>query len=142
MPEPSIVERLPELLKEGKPIRVQWGNGSRLRLDRELPFLCVHRSTPSTATGTARLLNNNASAVILAPEDNGRPIIEEIVGTLAPRFGAFFILEIWSKEAQGEHPPPEFQIHPGRDSNSMRLAEYLAQELRRLNLTDSAQGFS
>ena len=131
-----IIEKLPELLAEGKPIRVQWGHGSRLRLDRELPFLCVHRSYTSTETGTARLLNNNASAVIIAPEDNGRPVIEEIVRTLAPRFGSFFILEIWSKEAEGKHPPPEFLIHPGRDSNSMRLAEYLAQELRRLNLTE------
>ncbi|MFA5504733.1 MAG: tyrosine/phenylalanine carboxypeptidase domain-containing protein [Vulcanimicrobiota bacterium] len=133
-----IMERLPELLAEGKPIRLQWGNGSRLRLDRELPFLCVHRCPTSTETGTARLLSNNASSLILAPEDNGRPVIEEIIRTFQPHFGAFFILEVWSKEAEGEHPAAEFHIHPGRDSSSMLLAEHLAQELRRINLFEEA----
>ena len=133
-----LLERLPEKLEEGKPLRVQFGHGSRLRIDRQLPFLCVHRSRTTTDTGTARLLNSQSSVLIVAPEDNPRAVIEEIVKAHQPLFGAFFILEVWSHEAEDGHPPPEFHIHPGRDPNSMQLAEFLAQELRRLKLGEEA----
>jgi uncharacterized protein (TIGR02421 family) len=134
-----LMERLPDDLQEGKPIRLKWGHGSRLRIDRELPFLCVYRSPPSPDSGTVRLLNSNASTLILAPEDNGRSVIETIVQNFQPLFGAFFILEIWSQPAPGEHPAPEFQVHPGREPNAMRLAEFLAQRLRRLRLAEKTQ---
>lgn len=134
----KLLERLPEKLEEGKPLRVQFGHGSRLRLDRELPFLCVHRSPTTTDTGTARLLASMASVLVVAPEDNPRPVVEAVVEAYQPHFGAFFILEIWSHEAQGDHPPPEFLIHPGRDLNSRRLAETMSEALRRLKLGQDA----
>ena len=124
---------LTEMLQNEEPIRLQWGAGSRIRIDRELPFLCIHRRSKPEVDGTAALLNSTASSLVVAPGDNPRPLLEKVVETYEPMFGAFFILEVWSKKALGIYPPPQFVIHPGRDPNSMRLAETLAEELARVS---------
>ena len=131
-----VLEKLPELLEEAAPIRLQWDTGSRLKLDRRLPFLCVHRSTDSVDSGTARLLNSKATFLVLAPGENGRAIIEMIVEAFQPLFGSFLILELWSKTAVGEHPGAEFTIHPGRELKAMQLAESFSEDLRRITLAE------
>lgn len=131
----TVLEKLPELLQEDRPLRLQWENGSRLKIDRQLPFLCVHRQSSDEPGVTSQLLNE-ASALLLAPGDSGRAVIEAIVRAFQPLFGSFFVLEIWSREAIGEHPAPEFSIHPGLDPNSRQMAEALAEDLRRMAMSE------
>ncbi|UXN73548.1 hypothetical protein N8D56_22480 [Devosia sp. A8/3-2] len=46
----SLPDKISKALEAGTPIRLDLGNGSRLHIDRPMPFLCVHlarRSQPA-----------------------------------------------------------------------------------------------
>ncbi len=73
----------------------------RLNIDRKLPFLLVYRSCPGAeARGTDRLVTSEASYMIAPGSKAHRAMVsrltERIAATLAPVFGAFLIVEIWS----------------------------------------------
>lgn len=73
--------------------------GGRLSLDRPLPVLVLYRHRPDDP-GTAELVSGASSHLIAGDMDPSEleAMIDETVGPLADRFGAFLLLEIWSAE--------------------------------------------
>lgn len=135
----NIIKRLKTRLGEDGPIRLRWENGTHLRIDRRLPFLCIHRSPLNPASGTARLLSGESASLILAPGDDGRAIIEMVVEAFQPLFGSFFILELWSRPDEEVHGSPQFFIHPGRDPHSRQLAEGFSEIILPMKLGEPAE---
>lgn len=122
------VEELKAALKTGEPKRVHFGKGSLLKLDRDLPFLLLHRAPKGQDLGTPQLLTGEAAYLLVAHGDDPRPVLEAVIEEQHPKFGAFLILEVWATEPTGEEPG--FVIHAGK--NSSEMIESFSADLRRL----------
>jgi len=98
----------------------------RLHLDRELPFLCVHRVPRDRADpGTERFVTGEA-AYLVAPALAGGlgwvgALLEPLLRILAAEFGAFLVVEVWSADERtapaagaSRTRAPDIRIHaPG-----------------------------
>jgi uncharacterized protein (TIGR02421 family) len=92
----------------------------RLRLDRQLPFLCVYRFPPDRADpGTLDLVTTEAAYLFAsaAPEHAaGISRLCRVIGeTIQEHFGALLILEVWADQAEEakdspHHFRPSFKI--------------------------------
>jgi len=118
-------EQIPELLNSGEPVRVKCGSGSLLRVDRPLPFLCLYRAPSHQDLGTRSLITNEASYLIVGPEDKAKSLIQPVVNSLFPIFGTFLILEVCAGEST------DFQIHTSKDVNAKRLGTKFEEYLQR-----------
>ena len=129
-------------LAENKSVRRTLPDGGRLHIDRQLPFLCVYRYPPKYEdTGTERLVMGQPSYLIASGDKRIRAslseLIQNIARTLSGEFGAFLILEIWSKkknEDGNDSNPltrvPEFQIATQSTLSPFGTVETLAEALR------------
>lgn len=94
-PAPSLAQiesDLDALLRDGKPIRRDFGNGNRLHMDRPLPFLCVHVGSHQDAAFHA--VSANASYLIAADIGLAREAARLVVRRLRDHCGAFLMLDI------------------------------------------------
>jgi len=106
-------------LQENKRVRYDLPYGGRIHIDRQLPFLCVYRN-PSVRQddGTERLVISQPSYILAtgkqAFHDDLVRLIETVVQTLQPVFGAFWVLEIWSHHDPNDDIPeiPTLKIDP------------------------------
>lgn len=122
------LEELKQALKSGETLRAQFGKGSLLKLDRDLPFLLLYRAPKGQDLGTPQLVTGEAAYLLAAHGDDPRPVVEALVEDRHPKFGAFLILEVWATEPQGEEP--SFLIHTGK--NSLEMIESFTSDLKRL----------
>ncbi|RWB05085.1 MAG: flavohemoglobin expression-modulating QEGLA motif protein [Mesorhizobium sp.] len=91
-PLAQIESDLDALLRDGKPIRRDFGNGNRLHMDRPLPFLCVHVGSHQDAAFHA--VSANASYLIAADIGLAREAARLVVRRLRDHCGAFLMLDI------------------------------------------------
>lgn len=125
-------------LAENKQVRRTLPDRGRLHIDRQLPFLCVYRYPPrSKDAGTERLVMGQPSYLIASGDKQTREslskLIKNITQTLSREFGAFLILEIWSKNENDTDTPtvtPEFRIAAQSHLSPFRTVETLAEALR------------
>lgn len=80
----------------------------RLKIDRQLPFLCVYRQPEDHEdAGTRELITGEAAYLFASGAASLQPqlesLCESIVATLGEHFGTFLLLEIWS--LPGKHQP-------------------------------------
>ncbi|HMO23754.1 MAG TPA: hypothetical protein PKC98_22550, partial [Candidatus Melainabacteria bacterium] len=100
----TLARELSERIKVDKKIRRSLKPVGRIHIDRKHPFLCVYRK-PSTQTGIAdddeKLVMGEASYLIAPSEeefhDKTSFLVMEIARTLADQFGAFLLIEVWTK---------------------------------------------
>ena len=85
------------------------GEGT-LRLDRQLPFLCVYRRPErGDDPGTSELVTTEAAYIVADGGDGNaaalNDVCDAVVGTLQEHFGVVLLLEIWAMqdEPQGSH---------------------------------------
>ena len=99
----ELIGDIVQYLSDGRGVRKDIAESGRLNIDRPLPFLCVYRRPPGRPDkGTAHLILGEASYLI-APGDeqsekNVRALVETVSTTLADKFGAFLIVEVWAAE--------------------------------------------
>ena len=112
----EFIETVCTRLAQGKEVRSALPLGGRLHIDRPLPFLCVYRyPTKYDDAGTGQLVLGEASHLIVKEGSRLRAslslLIKQISATLAEKFGAFLILEIWaaSPQSSAAHPVPPSQ---------------------------------
>lgn len=117
----AVAEAAAQRLAQNKCVRRNLPGRGRLRIDRQLPFLCVYRSpTEGEDTGTRELVTTEA-AYLFAPGDPQyhqgiSRLCQQIHLTMQEHFGTFLFLEIWSKptsEQPGSGPEsmtPSFEI--------------------------------
>ena len=101
----GLIDEVMRNLKKNKGIRTNIAKKGRLNIDRPLPFLCIYRK-PKTGKdkGTAHLILGEASYLIASgdveSERNLIKLVEGVSKTLADKFGAFLIIEIWAAESE------------------------------------------
>lgn len=91
-PLAQIESDLDALLRDGQPIRRDFGNGNRLHMDRPLPFLCVHVGSHQDAAFHA--VSANASYLIAADIGLAGEAARLVVRRLRDHCGAFLMLDI------------------------------------------------
>ena len=91
-PLAQIEADLDALLRDGKSIRREFGNGNRLHMDRPLPFLCVHVGSHQDAAFHA--VSANASYLIAADIDLAGEVARLVARRIRDHCGAFLMLDI------------------------------------------------
>lgn len=122
-------------------------DGGRLHVERQLPFLVVHRRPADRPDpGTDQLVRSTASWLVASGERRGHRRLKSVVGTWAEvmgeAFGATLVLEIWSgpalapgeDEATLDADTPAFQILAPRRGPSDRSLRVLAEALGELRV--------
>lgn len=92
LPLAQIEADLDALLRDGKPIRRDFGNGNRLHMDRPLPFLCVHVGSHQDAAFHA--VSANASYLIAADIGLAGEVARLVARRMRDHCGAFLMLDI------------------------------------------------
>ncbi len=89
----SLPDRINQALEAGTPIRLDLGNGSRLHIDRPMPFLCVHlarRSQPAARD----VAMANAAYLVARNLAEAVAVLRPVGAYMQARFGAFLLLDI------------------------------------------------
>ena len=97
----KLIDEIVQSLSEDKGVRKDLAETGRLHIDRPLPFLCVYRRpTDHADKGTEHLIMGEASYLIAAGdakfEHDLQALVENVSKTLADKFGAFLIIEVWA----------------------------------------------
>lgn len=100
----EFIKHVITLLSQNKRIRRTLPLDGRLSIERQVPFLCVHRFSPEYPDeGTRQLVLGEASYLITPGERIYyrcvSTLVRKIVQTLAERFGGFLIIELWTASA-------------------------------------------
>jgi uncharacterized protein (TIGR02421 family) len=137
---PEFVDSVSERLQRNLSVRRRLPGGGRLHIERRLPFLCVYRDPAGEVGDTARLVEGEASYLIISGGDEHRRALESLVNRIADvmvdSFGAFLLLEVWTA-AEGSRAPaprpvrrPTFRVItgslPADDSIVIQLERALA----------------
>jgi uncharacterized protein (TIGR02421 family) len=110
----GVIGAVRDRLSRNLPIRRTLPGDGRLRIGRQLPFLCVYRAPRSGRDNGTRELVTTEAAYLLA---NGEPqyaagverLCRTIGETLEEHFGALLLIEVWAEE---DRPPAELSRHP------------------------------
>ncbi len=116
----ELLAKIEKKLADNQLVRYRLPPNGRLHIDRQLPFLVVHRCTDETAdAGTRQLLLGEAAFLQTTAEPALQAEIKQLIHLIAreqgQRFGAFLLIELWSRDietaADLETPPtPGFCI--------------------------------
>ena len=103
----TFIRTLCEAVQAGEAVRRTLPAWGRIYLDPERPFLCVYRRPPARRDpATGRLVTSQA-AYLLAPgdapfHDGLAALLEALTATMAGRYGAVCLAELWSTADEGE----------------------------------------
>ncbi|CAN5676977.1 flavohemoglobin expression-modulating QEGLA motif protein [soil metagenome] len=140
------IDEITRNLSAGAGIRINFADKGRLNIDRPLPFLCVYRK-PETGEdkGTAHLILGEASYLVASGSAADAPdlsaLVENISETLADKFGAFLIIEIWAANAKknaGEYKSDsraKFRIFADKSKKIPSTVEKLKAALESLDIS-------
>ena len=125
---PEFIAEVCAQLHDNKRVFRLLPDGGRLQIDRPLPFLCVHLARENDA-GSAELLLGQGAFLVAAPAPAVSELADAITQTLADKFGAVLLIEIWTRAHTDDG---EFQIYAGEEAGQTpvsvaRLAEALRE---------------
>ncbi len=125
-------------------IRRTLPEGGRLRIDRQLPFLCVYRRPAERGdSGTQELVTSEAAYLFAsgaAQERDGVDLLlAAIADTLQDHFGVLLFLELWAAEPDGQQEcesplRPEFEIIAAEADALPSTIETFEEALRRVTV--------
>jgi uncharacterized protein (TIGR02421 family) len=135
----SVCDRLArnERVRRALPV---WG---RLHIDRQLPFLCVYRRPVGREDPETDRFVVGEAAYLRAPgqrtlREGLSRLVRGVAATLAPEFGAFLVLEVWSEHEEEDPgalpPPPRFRIFTPRRQDLGRTVAALQEALARVRV--------
>lgn len=141
----DFIETVCTRLTQGKQVRETLPLEGRLHIDRPLPFLCVYRRpTRHPDAGTERLVTGEASYLVISGERQLQAglstLIRRLTETLADKFGAFLIIELWAARGSGNNdnnhpvPRPGFSILTSAARPPTATLEALAKALKRIRV--------
>jgi len=87
-------------------------DGAHFFMEKELPYLLVHRTPKDSKTLFSIKLTRNEAAYYIVEEGNtqSQQFLKKLIGNLADTFGAFLIFEI-SQKPKKEESDPDFIVH-------------------------------
>jgi len=139
----DLLNEIKQKLAVNELIRYKLPEGGRIHIDRNLPFLIVHRrSVDSQDVGTRNLLLGEAAYLQTSASPEYQPDIKELVSmiaeTQARHYGAFLLIELWSREFQqgqiASLPRPGFNIIAPEHSVPLQTLETLEHALQDITL--------
>ena len=141
----DLIEEITQNLNEEKGIRRDFADKGRLNIDRPLPFLCVYRKPNEREDkGTAHLILSEASYLIASGatefEADLKKIAESISKTMADKFGAFLIIELWAANADERadefttNSKAKFRVFTDNSEKLPSTVETLKQSLESLDI--------
>jgi len=130
----NLINAIGQALTRNEYVRRDLPDGSRLHIDRQLPFLCVYRRPIKRKDpGTERLLLGEASYLLATSRERHYSEIVKLVEEIAKRqgktYGAFLLFELWSTDLQANDMLPLFRIHAQRHGAPQHVLEELESEL-------------
>ena len=147
--KPEWIYEIIGRLSRNQPIRrVLPGSKGRVHIDRQLPFLCVYRRPDDfDDSGMERLVVGEAAYLKVAADKRNlekvSELIKKIVEVLVQEFGAFLILELWSRRDWEKVTPlkegprkPVFRIISNLEITPRATLETLQLELRKISVSD------
>ena len=122
----SVIAAVRDRLSRNLRIRRNLPGDGRLRIDRQLPFLCVYRTPPEGRdNGTRELVTTEAAYLVASGEPAYEAGLDQLCGsiseTLEEHFGALLLLELWAEDdrtppaATRELARPHFRIVAPQD---------------------------
>ncbi len=143
----KVIEEISGRLERGQPVRRSFAGLGRLHIDRQLPFLCLHRQPRGrNDQGTDRLVMAEASYLAVfeqrAASSALAPLLRRVIETLVKPFGAFLLVEVWSTEHLPEREAaqsaelhhPVFEIHIAKGQDLQDTAETLRAQLGKIKI--------
>lgn len=135
----TLITSIGETLARNELVRKNLPDGSRLHIDRQLPFLCVYRRPLERKdTGTERLLLGEAAYLLATSRERHYSelvsLVNEVAQQQSKHFGVFLLLELWSAEAEEDQSLPLFHIYAPRNGTPQRALEELESELLAINI--------
>ncbi|HYO26229.1 MAG TPA: tyrosine/phenylalanine carboxypeptidase domain-containing protein [Lacipirellulaceae bacterium] len=114
----SIAAAVRDRLSHNQRIRRTLPGDGRLRLDRQLPFLCIYRAPAGEADpGTRELVTTEAAYLFFssrkAVQAGAARLIDDIIATLREHFGAFLTIEFWAEDDRPASISPRDATRPG-----------------------------
>lgn len=135
----ELIKDIGETLASNELVRRNLPDGSRLHIDRQLPFLCVYRRPLERKdTGTERLLLGEAAYLLATSRERHYSelvsLVKEVAQQQSKHFGAFLLLELWSAETEEDQSLPLFHIYAPRNGTPQHTLEELESELLAINI--------
>ena len=135
----KLIATIGEALARNELVRRNLPDGSRLHIDRQLPFLCVYRRPMQREdAGTERLLLGEAAYLLATSRECHYSelvrLVEEISQRQSKPYGAFLLFELWSAESAEDKTLPLFRIHSPRNAMLQRALEKLESGLLAINI--------
>ena len=98
-----FVKSLCSRLAEGKTVRRTLPRGGRIHIDRQLPFLFVHRYPSGGVDKKVGALIRGESSSLVASADHSQHkgtalLVRSIAATMRAVFGSFLVLELWASD--------------------------------------------
>ena len=111
----EVIDAIGETIGRNRQVRRNLPDGSRLFIDRQLPFLCVYRRPlDRDDPGTQRLLLGEAAYLLAtSTERHYAPVVrlvERIAELQKSLFGSFLLLELWTSSETSTSQTPRFRI--------------------------------
>jgi uncharacterized protein (TIGR02421 family) len=135
----QLISVVRDRLSRNLRIRRKLPGDGRLRLDRQLPFLCIYRSPPSGRdAGTRELVTTEAAYLFASGETQYAAglsrLCKSISETIEEHFGALLLIEVWADDIPAtavlrHESRPAFTIHAPKCSSLTRTVEALTSAL-------------
>jgi uncharacterized protein (TIGR02421 family) len=115
LPE-GLLETVRARIEEGTTLRRRLPSNGRIHIDRQLPFLVVYRQPVEHQDAGARGLVLSQASYLIATGDDAfleplRELLEVVVQDLSAIFGAFLLVEVWTRaEPREEEAPSLVQV--------------------------------
>lgn len=93
----ALLKQIETALSEDSPIRLDFGRGERLHIDRPLPFLWVHVGR-QRQPAARDVVSANSSYLLVGNLKRAAAIIDLVAVAMRERFGAFLVLDIGELE--------------------------------------------
>ena len=135
----ALTEDVCQRLARNQRVRRRLPGSGRLHLDRQLPFLCLHRLPVGGKSPTQRLITAEASYLIAPGDDSWHAAISrlcrDIAKTLYEPFGAFLVIEVWSaRERHRRNRQPFFRINASDHDGLIKCRQSFEKALSEIRL--------
>ena len=139
----SLTAEIGERLAANKRVRRVLPGRGRLHVDRQLPFLVVHRQGAGDEDDGGARLAQTTGSYLLAPTRpvshvGARGLLREVVTRGAEAFGGFLLLELWTRPAQtpldDADGAPAFTVHTPRALRDDDAVTTLVDALERVKV--------
>lgn len=130
----ELIDAIGDSIGRNSQVRRNLPDGSRLFIDRQLPFLCVYRRPLDRADpGTERLLLGEAAYLLAtSTERHFAPLVrlvQRIAEVQKALFGSFMLFELWTSLETQHSRIPRFRIIAPRKTPPLAALEQLETSL-------------